>query len=364
MTSAKTVTATFTLIKYTLTVTKSGIGSDSHGTITSNVGGINCGSTCSASYDYGTSVTLTAVADAGYTFAGWNSGCSGGGTCTLTIDANKTANAVFLPTQYGLDINGAGNGGGTISSNPAPGGGVVQCVGGAIEYCEGAYAPNTSVTLTATPKAGSTFGGWSGACSGTSSTCTVIMNANKSVTATFNLIPYPLTVTKAGNGSGTVTSAPTGINCGSDCSETYNYSTSVTLTTTASTGSTFTGWSGSGCSGTGTCTVIMDAAKSVYATFTSNNYTLTVKKGLSGIGGTVTSSPAGINCGSICSASFNYNTTVTLTATAAPGSMFTGWSGACTGSGSCIITMTADKLVTALFRDIIIIMTPTPNNSQ
>jgi uncharacterized repeat protein (TIGR02543 family) len=67
-----------------------------------------------------------------------------------------------------------------------------------------------------------------------------------------------------------VTSNPAGINCGSDCSETYNCNTSVTLTATAATGSTFTGWSGAGC--TGTCTVTMDADKSVTANFDGHTY--------------------------------------------------------------------------------------------
>ena len=76
-----------------------------------------------------------------------------------------------------------------------------------------------------------------------------------------------LSVTLASTGSGTVTSDPAGINCGTDCSETYDYNTSVTLTATASTDSTFTGWSDGGCSGTGICTVTMDEDKSVTANF-------------------------------------------------------------------------------------------------
>ena len=56
--------------------------------------------------------------------------------------------------------------------------------------------------------------------------------------------------------------------------------------------------------------------------------------------GTVTSSPAGISCGSDCSESYAYNTAVTLTATPYPVlSAFTGWSGDCTGTGSCVVTM-------------------------
>ncbi|MEF3167806.1 MAG: hypothetical protein K6360_00500 [Deltaproteobacteria bacterium] len=78
-----------------------------------------------------------------------------------------------------------------------------------------------------------------------------------------------LVVTKAGTGSGTVTSNDGGINCGSDCTETYSSGTQVTLTATPDTGSTFAGWGGD-CSGTGDATVIMDADKSCTAMFSSN----------------------------------------------------------------------------------------------
>src|ERR1041385_3961404 len=76
--------------------------------------------------------------------------------------------------------------------------------------------------------------------------------------------------------------------------------------------------------------------------------TLTVTKAGNGTG-TVTSSPAGINCGATCTASFTKNINVTLTATADPGFTFAGWSGACTGTGSCVVKMSANKTVTATF---------------
>ena len=96
-------------------------------------------------------------------------------------------------------------------------------------------------------------------------------------TDTLNLLSgtSTLTVTEAGNGSGTVTSVPAGINCGNGCSASYPSGTSVVLTAAAASGSTFTGWSGGGCSGTGTCTVTMNAALTVTATFTLNAPTVT-----------------------------------------------------------------------------------------
>jgi protein MpaA len=96
------------------------------------------------------------------------------------------------------------------------------------------------------------------------------MNAAESVTATFDVVPpnnYPLSVSKEGSGSGTVTSSPAGTDCGSTCSAVYPNGTEVILGATATSGSIFAGWSGSGCSGTGSCEVTMSAAELVTATF-------------------------------------------------------------------------------------------------
>ncbi len=158
----------------------------------------------------------------------------------------------------------------------------------------------------------------------------------------------PLDVAKAGNGSGTVVSSPDGIDCGSDCSHTYDHGTSVTLTATPATGSKFTRWEG--CTGTTTCTVTMDGAKSVTAVFELRRFALEVTKAGTG-GGTVTSSPAGIDCGTDCSETHDHGTSVTLSATADADSTFTGWSGACTGTGACTVTVDDERSVTATFAD-------------
>jgi Matrixin/Divergent InlB B-repeat domain/Dockerin type I domain len=153
---------------------------------------------------------------------------------------------------------------------------------------------------------------------------------------------FTLTASKTGNG--TITSSPAGISCGSDCTESYNSGTSVTLTATPSFGWKLTGWGGA-CSGTGSCTVTMSAAKSVSATF-AQTFTLTASKTGNG---TITSSPAGISCGSDCTESYNSGTSVTLTATPGFGWKLTGWGGACSGTGICQVTMSQAKNVTATF---------------
>jgi endoglucanase len=160
---------------------------------------------------------------------------------------------------------------------------------------------------------------------------------------------FALTVTKSGAGSGTVTSSPSGISCGSTCSANYASGTSVRLTASAASGSTFAGWDGA-CTGTGACTVSMTAARSVTATFngTSTTFPLSVTKMGAG-SGTVTSSPGGINCGSTCTSNFASGTSVTLSAAASSGSSFGGWSGSCSGTGNCVLSMTAPRNVTATF---------------
>jgi hypothetical protein len=257
---------------------------------------------------------------------------------TPELNIELSGSTIEQPQQYTLTVTKAGTGSGTVASNPAG----INC--GA--DCSEAYNQGTTVTLTAAPDSGSTFTGWSGACSG-AGTCTVNMTSDKTATATFAQQRYTLTVTKAGTGSGTVASNPAGINCGADCSEAYNQGTTVTLTAAPDSGSTFTGWSGA-CSGVGLCIINMTSDKAVTATFAQQQYTLTVTKAGTG-SGTVASNPAGINCGADCSEAYNQGTSVTLTATPDSGSTFTGWSGACSGTGLCIINMTSDKAVTATF---------------
>jgi hypothetical protein len=145
-------------------------------------------------------------------------------------------------------------------------------------------------------------------------------------------------------GSGMVTSSPSGISCGSTCSAGFAAGTQVALDATPAAGWNFSGWGGA-CSGSGICQVAMNAATSVTATFVQA-YTLSI--GVSG-SATVTSTPFGINCGSACGSSFNSGTTVTLNETPASGWVFSGWSGACSGTGSCIVTMNAAESVTASF---------------
>jgi PKD repeat protein len=173
------------------------------------------------------------------------------------------------------------------------------------------------------------------------------MDQARSVVATFVARSFALTVSQQGTGSGSVASTLGGIGCGSACQASFDPGTVVTLTATPDASSTFRGWSGD-CSGTGGCQVTMDRARSVTATFAPKAFGVTVSKAGSG-SGSVSSSPAGIACGSDCQTSFDNGTVVTLTAAPDPGSVFAGWSGDCSGTGSCQLTMGQARSVTATF---------------
>jgi len=172
------------------------------------------------------------------------------------------------------------------------------------------------------------------------------------VTAAFAQITRTLTVSETGLGQ--VASSPAGINCSptsNQCSAGFADGTAVTLTASANTGNTFAGWGGA-CSGTAPCQVTLSADATVSGAFTQNPPpTSTLSLALSGSGGgTVTSSPSGLACGSTCSASFQNGVPVTLTAVPNPTSTFAGWSGGgCGGTGSCQVTLSDNTTVTASF---------------
>ena len=138
-------------------------------------------------YDAGTSLTVTATPGADHRVASWGGDCSGTAlTCELTMDANKTASVTF---ERGLayTLTASATGGGSVSPD-----GVTV------------HRPNTAVVLTATwAEWTHAFTGWGGDCSGTAATCTLTMDANKTVTASFRELPR-LTVFTSGRADGEV----------------------------------------------------------------------------------------------------------------------------------------------------------------
>lgn len=332
MEQAVSVAANFVLPKFAVTVSKDGAGS---GTVTSGPAGISCGTTCTASFDSGTPLTLTATAADDSTFTSWSSPCSGTQPCFFSVFGATDITATFTLKQFLLQITRTGNSGGTVTSD-VPG---ITCG----SDCSQNYDAHTVVTLTATAFNGAVFTGWTGGgCSGTG-TCVVTMNQAATVTARFDLVQFPLTVTKVGTGSGTVTTTPPGISCGTICTASFDIGTLVTLIPTPADDSTFAGWSGGGCTGNNVCTLPMEMATSVTATFTLRQFLLGVNRQGTG-SGRVTSDVGGIDCGSSCLVSLPAHTVITLTAQPAAGSLFSGWGPPCSGTGTCVITLNSDLI--------------------
>ena len=259
--------------------------------------------------------------------------------CTGGPGGNSGNTAVGLP----VSIVFAGTGSGSITSSPVG----FNCS----STCSNNVPSGSSITLSAAPGPNAFFVGWSGDCIGTAA-CIVTMDAAKSVTATFSRIQLGLTTVINGKGQARLLSMPSGIDCGeggTSCSAQFDAGSNVTLTPVIAQGSTFAGWSGE-CGGIGTCTVSMSTTRNVGATFNLIRYAVIVL--LENLGsGLVQSQPQGIVCGQTCFANFELGQTVTLTASPAAGLTFSGWSGDCSGTGSCTITsISTAHSVTAHFR--------------
>jgi len=364
----------------TITVVRNGAG----GTVTASSGLIACGGACNGDYADGALLTLTAVPADGSQFTGWLGPCTGSGTsCSFQVSGAATATATFAaPPIAGLRLDADGSGGcdaltdGLLVARhllgvSGPGlvtGGLgataVRTLPAAVDAFLDAVHPALDLDGNGQVDAGTDgvlllryLHGFRGDAlvpgalgSGWTRNATAI--ASYADTLCLPLPAYTLTVMKAGDGTGSV-SATGGIDCGATCQADFQSNTGVTLTATPAQGSTFGGWSSGGCTGVQpTCTVTMDAARSVTATFTLMQFTLSVTKSGDGSGAV---SGNGLSCGATCTVPLSYGTPVSLNAS--PGALdatlssFTAWSGAgCSGTGACTFTITANTMVDAAFK--------------
>ena len=168
------------------------------GTVTSAPYGISCGTACTGTFLADAEVSLTATAAAGSIFTGWT-GCTSvaGNICTVTVNGSKSVTVAFAPAYAHLTatIASSSTGAGTVTSAPQGTNPVgISCTTGT---CSTTYTPGQTITLTATPDAFSSFGGWSGDCLGSGTeNCGLTMNSDKTVSALFNLVPKAVVGTK------------------------------------------------------------------------------------------------------------------------------------------------------------------------
>lgn len=254
-------------------------------------------------------------------------------------------------TAYPLTLTVTGSG--TVS---APG---ISCP----TDCTENFVDGTGVTLTATPTSGHVLDTWTGACSGSTTTCSVTMDAAKSVQAVFKPT-HRLSISISGGGEvksdvGTI-DCKTG-NTGT-CSDVYAEGRVVVLTPTPDPGFTFASWSGGGCTGRGPCSVTMNQAHTITATFLPS-YKIILQKDPAYTGlGTVVASivsapPGGSTTGFTCSVfpceqSYVAGTRLNLVESHSATAVFGGWSGGgCSGTANpCTVTLNADTTVIAQFR--------------
>ncbi len=265
-------------------------------------------------------VSVTATQAEGYIFSNWSGACTGNGACVVTMDDNKSVTAVFTPIEYSLTINITGNG--LVTKSPD----IVT------------YHYGDVVQLAAVPNPDWIFNHWSGDLTGSLNPVSITINGNKTITATFINSGIHLNLSLVGNGS--VSKNP-------DLPY-YTPGQVVVVTASAAPGWTFANWSGDLSGNTNPNSITMNSEKAVTATFTRDQYILTVNV----IGqGSISKNPDQPN--------YTYGQQVTLTPTLAAGWTFSSWSGACSGNGTCIVTMDGNKSVTASFTRIEYTLTET-----
>ena len=258
--------------------------------------------TSGGEYEQGTSVTLTATPNTGYTFTGWSGNASGtNSSLNITIIGNINVTANFEPISYTLTVDSGS--------------------GGAVSSSGGVYDYGTQVTLSAIPDSGYGFVNWSNG--STEQNITVTISENTTLTANFEIGSYTLTVD---SGSGGAVSSSGG---------TYDYGTQVTLSAIPDSGYGFVNWSNG--STEQNITVTISENTTLTANFEIGSYTLTVD---SGAGGAVSSSGG----------TYDDGAQVSITATADSGYSFSSWSDGSTEQ-SRTITITQDTTLTANFSE-------------
>ncbi|MEK9136295.1 MAG: InlB B-repeat-containing protein, partial [Bacteroidota bacterium] len=195
--------------------------------------------------NYGGSQTFTITPDAGYNIADVLVDNVSVGAATSysfnTVAANHTISASFAILSYPLNIAVVGSGSVAKAPNQAT------------------YDHGIVVSLAATPVVGWSFAGWSGDATGSANPLNVTMDAAKSITATFTIDAYTLTINAT---NGTVAKNPD--------QPTYTHSSVVQLTASPPVGYSFTGWSGDASGTTNPLAVTMDANKNITANFVLN----------------------------------------------------------------------------------------------
>jgi uncharacterized delta-60 repeat protein len=242
------VSATFTPIAYTITLIQ-------------GTGGNIALSPNKSSYTYGESVIVAATPNSGYSFSLWGGNIPGSANpTTISVSGNMTISASFVRNTYSITVNQSV--GGTITLSPN----------------NSSYYSGDSVTVTATPNAGYIFSSWGGDLTGSTNPTTITVSGNMSLSAVFTQIAYTVTLSEATGGSIALSSNQSS----------YHYGDSVTVTATANSGFSFSSWGGSLSGSVNPITISVSGNMTISASFVRNTYSITVNQSA---GGTITLSP-------------------------------------------------------------------------
>jgi uncharacterized repeat protein (TIGR02543 family) len=272
-------------------------------------------------YSYGAKITLTATPDVGYGWKNWTGTSNDAGNpAIITINSDKHI-AVSFEERYLVMVNNQmlnaamlNFTGGKITATPAPG-------------TDSRFTKNSIAMLTAVPAAGYRFDKWTGDVSDTVTAVSMIMNTNKSISATFIKI-YNLTASVNVAAGGSVSPAK----------GTYDTGTLITLTAAPSSGYRFDKWTGDITGNTASVKVTVSDDVTATANFIKT-WTLSVS-----------TSPAEGGSVSPASGTYDDGTDLVLIATPATGYDFEGWTGGASGNAtSANITMNSNKTITAKF---------------
>ncbi|MHA4896016.1 ice-binding family protein [Pedobacter sp. PWIIR3] len=283
-------------------------------------GGTTTGAGTSAQ---GSSVAVSAVPNAGFTFTSWTESgkvVSTSPNYLFIMAGNRALVANFTAIPVGsFAVN--------LSSAPVAGG---------ITTGSGSYVTGTTIAITAVANPGFTFVNWTenGTVASTSSSFQIVVASNRTLVANFRAVPatqFSVILSSSPAAGGTT-----------DGEGAYASGTSVTITSARSTGYTFVNWTdkvtGLVVSTSPAYTFVLSANRTFVANFILNTYTLATLA----VNGSVLRTPD--------QATYNHGTSVTLTAVPSAGYVFTGWTGDASGSTSPLtVVMNSNKVITANF---------------
>ena len=307
-----------------------------NGSVRSEPAGIDCQEACTSTYLAGAAVDLEAVPAVGWNFQRWAGDCSGSGQCSVVMSQDRSVTALFEREYVSMSVHSTGQGR-VVSVLPG-----INCG----SECIADFEVGTVVTLFAFSDLSWIFAGWDGVpCDAPgSATCEFTVTDDVDVIARFQHATVGLGVEVA-SGKGSVVSDPVGVDCPGECVFEFREGTEVTLTANPATGWKFGRWNGDACEGTRTRTCRVDMTEGLIEIAAS--FVLVPEYGFDVVidgEGSVLSDPAGVDCPGDCRGDFFEGTVVTLTASPAPGWIFSTWGGSCSGtSPTCTLEMNSDR---------------------